>query len=279
MLDNRPTVGSLFSGIGGIDLGLERVGFRTAWFCERDEWCQKILAKHWPEVYCYDDIHDIGEDAPSVDVLAGGFPCQPVSVAGKRLAQNDPRWLWPEFARLIRILRPRAALLENVPGLFRHGLGVVLSDLAACGYDAEWDCIPAAAVGAPHRRDRVFIIATRYGGMADPAFMFSNGANHYAGINKQSKKVSESGNGRGPENVADPDHKRCDRGATGQQGRREQSQNGSGGGPVWAVEPAVGRVAHGIPRRVDRLRGLGNAVVPQVAEVVGRRVIEILRGN
>ena len=309
MLDNRPTVGSLFSGIGGIDLGLERVGFRTAWFCERDEWCQKILHKHWPGVHCYGDIHDIDEHAPSVDVLAGGFPCQPVSVAGKRLAQDDPRWLWPEFWRLIRILRPRAALLENVPGLFSAGFGNILSDLAASGYDAEWDCIPAAAVGAPHRRDRVFIIATsraefrrhmadgddtgsfdtvctrgdaiRDGSavMADPAFMFSNGGDNHAGINKQSKEVPESGNGRGPENVADPDNQRCDRGARGQQGRREQSQNGSGGGPVWAVEPAVGRVAHGIPRRVDRLRGLGNAVVPQVAEVVGRRVMEILRGN
>ena len=316
MLDSRPTVGSLFSGIGGIDLGLERVGFRPAWFCERDEWCQKILHKHWPEVHCYGDIHDIGKDAPSVDVLAGGFPCQPVSVAGRQLGKDDPRWLWPEFWRLIRILRPRVALLENVPGLFRHGFGGIISDLAASGYDAEWDCIPAAAVGAPHRRDRVFIIATRCGGVADPAFMFGNGRDNHAGIDKRSKEVSESRNGGRPEPMANPDNQRCDRGTGGQQGRREQPQNGSdtmadavrvgrqgpgepihagrsteekdrqAAGPVnggienqWPIEPAVGRVANGIPRRVDRLRGLGNAVVPQVAEVVGRRVMEILRGN
>ena len=292
------------------------MGFRTAWFCERDEWCQKILAKHWPEVSCYADISDIGQHAPRVDVLAGGFPCQPVSVAGKRLGTADPRWLWPEFWRLIRVLRPQAALLENVPGLFRHGFGGILSDLAACGYDAEWDCIPAAAVGAPHRRDRVFIIATRCGGVADPAFMFGDGRDNHAGINKRFKKVSESRNGCRPKTMADPDNQRCDRGAGGQKGRREQPTNGSstmadpvrvgrpgpgqpfypgdtaatnegettkpfngGVSGIWPIEPAVGRVAYGIPRRVDRLRGLGNAVVPQVAEVVGRRVMEILRGN
>ena len=259
------------------------MGFRTAWFCERDEWCQKILAKHWPEVSCYADISDIGQHAPRVDVLAGGFPCQPVSVAGKRLGTADPRWLWPEFWRLIRVLRPQAALLENVPGLFRHGFGGILSDLAACGYDAEWDCIPAAAVGAPHRRDRVFIIATRCGGVADPAFMFGDGRDHYPGINKQSKEVPEFGNSRRAKNVANANHERCNRGAGGETGWREQPTNRSSNATcetgIWPAEPAMGRMANGIPRRVDRLRGLGNAVVPQVAEVVGRRVMEILRGT
>lgn len=199
--------------------------------------------------------------------------------------------------------------MENVPGLFSAGLGDILGDLAAGGYDAEWDCIPAAAVGAPHRRDRVFIIATsraefrrdmangddtgsrdeiragrdavRDGGqvVADPSQLLRNGSHDHAGIGMGSGQVSESGNGRGPEDVANPDHKRCDWRAGGQERRREKPQNGSSGGSIWEPEPAVGRVAHGIPRRVDRLRGLGNAVVPQVAEVVGRRVMEILRGN
>jgi DNA (cytosine-5)-methyltransferase 1 len=281
MLDNHPTVGSLFSGIGGIDLGLERVGFRPAWFCERDEWCQKILHKHWPGVHCYGDIHDIDEHAPSVDVLAGGFPCQPVSVAGKRLAQDDPRWLWPEFWRLIRILRPRAALLENVPGLFSAGFGNILSDLAAGGYDAEWDCIPAAAVGAPHRRDRVFIIATyrpkQRSHMAD-------------GNDRGSRDEIRAGRDavrNGGAVVADP--MRVGRQGSGElvhasgsakeKDRQAVGLVNGGIGNQWEPEPAVGRVAHGIPRRVDRLRGLGNAVVPQVAEVVGRRVMEILRGT
>lgn len=348
MLDNRPTVGSLFSGIGGIDLGLERVGFRTAWLCERDEWCQKILAKHWPEVHCYQDIHDIGEDAPSVDVLAGGFPCQPVSVAGKRLAQDDPRWLWPEFWRLIRILRPRAALLENVPGLFSAGFGDILSDLAAGGYDAEWDCIPAAAVGAPHRRDRVFIIATfrpeqrshmadrddkgscdqvrtgwdatRDGGAVMANTIVTGSQRHGRPVAASSGGYpAESGSGSAAgkgSTMADPDGKRRKGRAGGHEGGRKQPPDGSdimadavrvgrqgpgepihagrsaeekdrqAAGPInggignqWEPEPAVGRVANGIPRRVDRLRGLGNAVVPQVAEVVGRRVMEILKGN
>ena len=281
--DDRPTVGSMFAGIGGIDIGLERVGFRTAWFCERDKFCQQVLAKHWPNVPCYDDVRELGEGTPRVDVLAGGFPCQPISNAGKRLAQADERWLWPEVARLIRILRPRAVLLENVAALLGRGFDDILGDLAASGYDAEWDCIPAAAVGAPHRRDRVFIIATRSGGMANPAFMFSNGGDHYPGINKQSKEVPEFGNSRRAKNVANANHERCNRGAGGETGWREQPTNRSSNATceagIWPAEPAMGRMANGIPRRVDRLRGLGNAVVPQVAEVVGRRVMEILRGN
>ena len=288
MLDSRPTVGSLFSGIGGIDLGLERVGFRPAWFCERDEWCQKILHKHWPEVHCYGDIHDIGKDAPSVDVLAGGFPCQPVSVAGRQLGKDDPRWLWPEFWRLIRILRPRVALLENVPGLFRHGFGGIISDLAASGYDAEWDCIPAAAVGAPHRRDRVFIIATRCGGVADPD-RTARGQSRRASETLLESGAVERSRRRGSvlSPVADPTSGGQPRpgepihtgdSAASSEGETVESFNGGVSG-IWPIEPAVGRVANGIPRRVDRLRGLGNAVVPQVAEVVGRRVMEILRGN
>lgn len=275
-MDSRPTVGSLFSGIGGIDLGLERVGFRPAWFCERNEWCQKILAKHWPEVHCYHDIHDIGKNAPSVDLLAGGFPCQPVSVAGKRLAEDDPRWLWPEFGRLIRILRPRAALLENVPGLFTSGFGIVLSDLAALGYDAEWDCIPAAAVGAPHRRDRVFIIATpRPDLRRDMADALDTGS---FGNGSAGRDAVRSGG----QVVADPTWEgleRANREVRLEQRSRCRDYSGGGIQNQWEPEPAVGRVAHGIPRRVDRLRGLGNAVVPQVAEVVGRRVMEILRGK
>jgi DNA-cytosine methyltransferase len=196
-----PTFGSLFAGIGGIDLGLERAGWDCRFQVEWDPYCQHVLAHHWPDVPRHGDIHDVhgaghcvvadadsdgrdrlsGQGAqgdegtsrdgvegrrcsgclPQVDLLAGGFPCQPFSNAGKRRGVEDERWLWPEFARLIGELRPRYVLVENVPGLLaRHGgMGRVLGDLATLGYDAEWDSIPAAAVGAPHLRYRVWIVA------------------------------------------------------------------------------------------------------------------------
>jgi DNA-cytosine methyltransferase len=202
------TVGSLFSGIGGFDLGLERAGMRTVWFCEQDEFCRRVLAKHWPGVPCHPDVRalvadtdrkrlqtaailreaanglDHGSDesvpggrvvpvsVPYVDVLCGGFPCQDLSYAGKGAGLDGERsGLWSEYARLIRDLRPRYVIVENVSALLARGLGRVLGDLAACGYDAEWDCIPASAIGAPHRRDRVWLIAYPNGeGEHDGAF-------------------------------------------------------------------------------------------------------------
>lgn len=141
-----------------MDLGLERAGWECRWQVENNEWCQRILAKHWPDVTRYGDIREVHDLAP-VDLVCGGFPCQPVSHAGRRKGQEDVRWLWPEFARVLGDLRPRFAVVENVPGLLSRGMGDVLGDLAALGYDAEWDCLPAAAVGAPHLRYRVFIVA------------------------------------------------------------------------------------------------------------------------
>src|SRR5690606_33333535 len=153
-------IGSLFSGIGGLELGLERAGLgRVAWQCEIDPYCRAVLARHWPEARRYDDARAIDGSAARVDVVCGGFPCQPVSVAGKRLAQADERWLWPEFARVVRELRPAIVVVENVPGLRSAGLRDVLADLAALGFDAEWSCLAASDVGAPHIRRRLFIVA------------------------------------------------------------------------------------------------------------------------
>ena len=236
----RPTVGSLFSGIGGLELGLEWAGFTTAWQCERDDWCRAILERHWPGVRRYSDVHDVDESAPRVDLIAGGFPCQPVSTAGKRLAQADERWLWPQFARIIRILRPRVAVMENVAGLYSRGLGDVLGDLAALGYDAEWHCIRAADVGAPHRRERVFIVAN-----ANSAGLQGCWSQH------ELRKPLPEGKVGGV--------------------RRPPSASG---GTHWVTEPGMGRMADGVPKRVDRLRALGNAVVPQVAEAIGRLIME-----
>ncbi len=278
MSDERPTFGSLFAGIGGIDLGLERAGWRGRWQVEYEPYCQRVLAKHWPDVTRYGDIREVDWSAVEpVDAVVGGFPCQPISAAGKQLAQADERWLWPEFARCLRELRPRYVLVENVANLLvvndGSAFGEVLGDLAALGYDAEWEVISAADVGAPHRRDRVWIVAndarqrgrrtwerTLDGGprLAGPVGL---------GTNDPAVPVADAlrqrGRGRNDtrEHAADVD-------APGE-------RVGPGGdGDWWSTEPDVGRVAHGVPARVDRLRALGNAVVPQVVEFIGRRIIE-----
>lgn len=158
-MNDALTVGSLFSGIGGLDLGLERAGMQVKWNCEIDPYCREVLAHHWPGVKQYDDIRDVDASAERVDLICGGFPCQPVSLAGRGLAQADPRWLWPEFKRVVGELRPRYVLVENVPGLATRGLGLVVGDLSALGYDAEWQVVSAASVGAPHIRERIFVVA------------------------------------------------------------------------------------------------------------------------
>ena len=157
---------SLFSGIGGFDIGLERAGMQPVAFCEFDPYCQAVLKRHWPGVPIYDDVRTLSADTLRrdgvwpIDVIAGGFPCQDLSYAGKRAGiEGERSGLWSEFARLIGEVRPRFAIMENVSGLLSAGHGRVLGDLAALGYDAAWDCVPASAVGAPHRRDRVWIVA------------------------------------------------------------------------------------------------------------------------
>lgn len=158
------TVGSIFSGIGGIELGLERAGMTIKWQVEIDEYCRETLENHWPGVKRYGNIKDINwSGVERVDLICGGFPCPPVSTAGKRRGSNDDRWMWPEFIRCIRTLKPRWALVENVRGLLSvnngREFGEILRDLAESGYDAEWFMLGARDVGAPHRRDRVFIVA------------------------------------------------------------------------------------------------------------------------
>ena len=278
------TVGSLFSGIGGLDLGLERAGMEIKWQCEKDEYCQKVLKKHWPEAVLYDDITTInGRDLAPVDVLAGGFPCQDVSTAGKRagIKEGTRSGLWAEYARLIGEIKPRWVIIENVPGLLSvdsgRGMGTVLYDLAVRGYDAEWDCISAASVGALHRRDRIFIVAHarhlggRNGFGGRPGGDGKWGMDHGAGT---PEATEAAGPGEASETMAHAD-------AEGPQGQRPEYRLFPEGGPCpriasggwWAAEPDVGRVAHGVPARVDRLRALGNAVVPQVAEYIGRLIV------
>jgi DNA (cytosine-5)-methyltransferase 1 len=253
-------VGSLFSGIGGLDLGLERAGMEVIWQVENDPYCQRVLKKHWPEVTLYDDIKDIDwSEVERPDLICGGFPCQPVSVAGKQLRQDDDRWLWPEFRRCIRGVRPRFVLVENVPGLLAGGMGDVLGDLAGLGYDAEWESLPASAFGAPHLRYRVFIVAE------SAAERCRRRENHQGQASTERNRVTESGDATHADGTG-REQQHWTLATRPEQLAVERSD-------WWLSEPQVGRVAHGVPARVDRLRALGNAVVPQVAEWIGQRIL------
>ena len=324
------TFGSLFAGIGGFDLGFERAGMTPLWQVEIDDFCNRVLEKHWPDVARYRDAREVhgaiahtkqirrdrqgqskkrgqarGEPChkstppssksryirptcpaclPPVDVICGGFPCQPHSLAGKRKGAADDRDLWPEFKRLIDELRPRWVVAENVPGIRTTILDAVLSDLEGMGYSWEAAIIPAVAVDAPHRRDRVWIVAHTEGGIA---------------------RKQKTGNGRTSISGRGEDVAHAERfpiwpglrkSEPGRQ-RRRRFSNGSGAGigrptqsglgvlddglPAglagfrWLPEPGVGRVATGIPDRVNKLKALGNAVVPQVTEFIGRLIVEV----
>ena len=287
------TVGSLFSGIGGIDLGLERAGMVTRWFVEWDAHCQNVLRRHWPGVPVYGDITtvDWGTVEP-VDVLAGGFPCQPVSAAGKQRAQADARWLWPHFAQAIRHLRPRYVLVENVRNLLAvnggSAMGEVVGELAALGYDTDWDCIPASAVGAPHERDRLWLVA--HTDSQRPAQRGHRPTVAGQGAGRGDLRVGGQGNAEWQEpvrvagqgaGVPNPILEGLE-GYVGSLMALEEyrRQNSDPAGPGWwGSEPALGRVVDGFPHRVDRLRALGNAVVPQVVEWIGRRVVAFDEGR
>ena len=294
------TVGSLFTGIGGLDLGLERAGMRVIWQCECDHYARRVLAKHWPGVPCYEDVRDVrAVDVVRPDLLCGGFPCQDISLAGNGAGLDGERsGLWHEFARCIGELRPRYVLVENVAALLGRGLDRVLGRLAALGYDAEWHCIPAASVGAPHRRDRLFIVAyansvgcerARAGELGQDAL-----ADRRHNIGRLGQGVADAPrDGRVTRPPCDPEKeprgREPGRSGVGTDVRHTDSsrlafrQGFTGdslaqfattvGADWWESEPAVGRVADGVPRRVDRLRCLGNAVVPQVAEYIGRCIM------
>lgn len=265
-------VGSLFSGIGGFDLGLERAGMRTVWFCEQDEFCQRVIAKHWPRVPCYPDVRELrGADLEPVDVLCGGFPCQDISVAGRGAGIAGERsGLWSEYARLVGELRPRYVLVENVSALLARGLGRVLGDLAESGYDAEWDCLPAAAFGAPHLRDRLWLVAYPSGArrrqITGGALGDEGEDAWWAAWHDHEPGGTRQGLGALPD---PPQQWRMPI-------RRFQLPEGSEGARHLfhrAPEPSLSRVDARIPRRMDRTSALGNALVPQIAEWIGRRIM------
>lgn len=237
---------SLFSGIGGLDLGLDRAGFTCVGQVEWDPYCRTILDRHWPEVPKHDDARTapawwLGTDRPTVRLVAGGFPCQPASRMGKRRAQNDPRWGWPWFRDVVRAVRPEYVLVENVVGLLDAGFDDVLADLHTLGFDAEWSIVSACALGAPHSRERLFVLA------------YPEGAH-------------------GPDPLPLPAPMEVRRNSIGAAGS-------STWGEGWLSEPAVDRVAYGVPRAVglEELTALGNAVVPQVSEYMGHLIHAMAR--
>lgn len=303
------TFGSLFAGIGGFDLGLERAGMRCLWQVEIDPFCTRVLQKHWPEIARFGDIRTVGKhNLPTVDLVCGGFPCQPFSAAGKQRGTADDRHLWPEMLRVVSEIKPRWVIAENVPGLLSIEQGVVfesvLSSLEAEGYEVAPLVIPACGVDAPHRRERVWIVAHASGTGQRP----DNGRRPVRDADRDGEsqiRRDEQQPGAGG-NSADVAHAPgIARGA--ERGHRTSGGHTMGGderagadvadaaivgsgtrqaecagqerepAPVehsrWATEPDVGRVAHGIPSRVDRLRALGNAVVPQVVEALGRMIL------
>jgi DNA (cytosine-5)-methyltransferase 1 len=283
---------SLCSGVGLIDLGLEWAGLNTIQLCELDGYATRILEQRYPGVPIHDDVWTIQPAA--CDIIAAGFPCQPFSVAGRRLGDQDPRHLWPAIIRAIRLARPRYVLLENVSGLVAWGLGEVLGDLAAAGFDAEWTCFNASDVGAPHRRRRWWCVATSD---ADRVRVWDESGGFFREGWGSQALVGAHGT---PRPVADTDSVGRERWSGEQwQGRRHEPADGSRGDVPhadsstiqprrigwgaretsrpgwWSAEPDVGRVAHGVTSRMDRLRCLGNGVVPQCAELIGLRLRQL----
>lgn len=273
-------IGSLFSGIGGLDLGLEWAGVgHTVWQVERDPFCRSVLERHWPNAKRFDDVCTVGaHNLEPVDVICGGFPCQDISYAGKGLGLSGERsGLWYEFARIVGEMGPRFVVVENVAAFLTRGIGDVLGTLSDLGYDAQWRAIRASDGGAPHRRERIFIVAY---------------ADSYR-AHRGSEQINTETGQTGASLEACPEDA-----GTRHKGRQADIRHGR----RWLDQSRVGRSAHGIPARVDRwpagpgqaqhewevprtvdkannraakLQGLGNAVVPQVAEEIGKWLLKI----
>ena len=347
----------LFSGIGGFSIGLERAGFKTVAFCEIDKYCKLVLQKHWKDVKIYHDVREItkrqyeedGYELP--EVITGGFPCQPFSVAGRQKGSGDNRYLWPQMFRVIKEFKPRWIIAENVRGIINIQHGMVFervhTDLESQGYETQTFIIPAAGVGAPHRRDRVWIVAhsefnglpsskkrestketiskesqgqnnsfntTGTSGLSTSKQIMENSRRTIRGQQSSRNKESiRSGTSQETKRSADSDSvarsskrekimadsninrekwnqsenrkgsrtKQSSKDVAdskrvyvqGQQDRSRQEQSRRSG--WWDIEPDVGRVADGVQGRIHRLKGLGNSIVPQIAEEIGKAIMKV----
>jgi DNA (cytosine-5)-methyltransferase 1 len=327
----------LFSGIGGFSIGLEKVGFNTIAFCEKEDYCRMLLQKHWKGVKIYNDIKEckgkeIKETYGRVDILTGGFPCQPYSVAGKQKGTADDRYLWPEMFRVIKEVQPTFVIAENVRGIINIQDGMVFetvcSDLESEGFEIQTFIIPAAGVGAPHKRERVWIVGySKHNGSLTTKI--KRGDNKIDDRTEERKNTTlepeRAGRSRDNETMENTRRKLHERSSVGEKNEdearkenankfersssesasnvantkseqsiskyyreqpgetSEQEQIKSRGSSSWTLreanwlsEPNVGRVVNGVPGRAHRLRGLGNAIVPKIAEEIGRSIMKVL---
>ena len=278
----------LFSGIGGFSIGLEKAGFETVAFCEIEPYCRGVLERHWPDTPIYGDVKQLTGDQLRADgiipdVIVGGYPCQPFSVAGRQRGEEDERHLWPEVHRLIRELRPRWVICENVSGHIKLGLDEVLATLEAEGYTVWPFIIPACSVDAPHKRDRVYIVAhAKYDGRpaaTQPRGIKKTVRQEPQGSDNSFNASRASGLSAAGQDVANTGSQRPQRrGAKPIYGVRDLPQQFEGsssdvrGG--WPVEPDVGRVVNGLPNRSHRIKALGNAVVPQIPQIIGQVIMQ-----
>lgn len=297
MTNKQITIGSLFSGIGGFELGLERAipNAKTIWQCEQNAFAQKVLKKHWPDVPIYDDIKEMKHGSIDiVDIICGGFPCQDISQAGKGkgIANGERSGLWFEMLRIIDIVQPRIAIAENVTAITQKGRGmdIVISSLAKIGYDVEWIDVRASDEGAPHKRERIFFVAYPNG--------FSDWRKHKTRIlhNKErntknnTKKIRSNGNATFRNICENNDGTRCEPTNTISErtqisiegkhpsvkmfGSESQERRVNTYWSKGTIESPICRVDDGISNRVDRLKALGNAIVPQCSETIGRYIMK-----
>lgn len=288
----------LFSGIGGFSLGLERTGgFETVAFCEIEPYPRAVLKKHWPKVPCYEDVRTLQPEPGSADIVCGGFPCQDVSNAGKRAGLSGERsGLYRELVRTIRMVQPKYAIVENVAALLGDGMGTVLGDLAESGYNLEWDCVPAKAIGAPHERDRVWIVAHSNSERRGKARRLRHRqVKVSAGRTATAESTYAAGIGcrqgwprRPPDsfarirdaarwNATYPASTGLERRFKPEASRKALTIPSCGySNPwrTWTNEPEISRVDDGFSNWVDSTRSTGNAVVPQIPELIGRAILQ-----
>ena len=271
----------LFSGIGGFSLGLERAGFETVAFCEIDKYCQEVLKKIWNKKI-YNDVKEITKERLEADgvelpeIITGGFPCQPFSIAGKQKGTNDDRHLWPEMFRIIKEFKPRWIIGENVRNIINIQDGMVFetvcTDLEGEGYEVQAFNIPAAGVGAPHRRERIWIVANSRRTLRQGSSIREK--------NEDETRKEDADQHQRSSSSPEPNVANASAGRRASQ-KTEVSTRGNGieHQSWWQSEPDVGRVANGVPGRVHRLKGLGNSIVPKIAEEIGRAIMKAENEN
>jgi len=282
----------LFSGIGGFSLGLEATGgFETKAFCDIEKYPRQVLQKHWPHVKQYEDIKELNyerlkaDGIDSIDIITGGYPCQPFSIAGRQKGEQDPRHLWPEYFRLVKELRPTWVIGENVSGHIKLGLDTVIEDLESEDYAVRPFSISASSIGANHQRERIWILAHSRRSQWPRAEQRGENENE---TREENANQFERSSSTSEVDVANTNDERLQRQWQSRNqftprfnSSRESSEEGQGtvGQGWWESEPNMGRVAHGIPKRVDRLKSLGNSLVPQIPYYIGKTILEVMNGK